>query len=549
MNKIRIGLLIIIISMSTSQNYSQVSQEWVARYSGPVNVDIPYSIAVDDSGNVYVTGQSAGSGSNYDYVTIKYNSSGIQQWFQRYNGTGNSTDNAFSVVVDDFHNVYVTGRSWGIGSAFDYATIKYSMSGDLQWVQRYDGDVNDNDEAKAIAVDHSGNVYVTGYSWGIYSDYATIKYSSSGVQQWVRRYNNPPDGSDLAYSITIDNFGNVYVAGGSYLQGTGYDYAMVKYNSSGTEQWIRRYNGPANADDISISVKVDFSGNVYETGYSYGSGSGIDYATVKYNSGGVEQWVQRYNGPPGNLSDYARAIVIDSSGNVYVTGESSGSGSSYDYATIKYNTSGVQQWVQRYNAPENSSDKACCITVDELENVYVTGTTLPGSGTDENYTSIKYNPSGNQLWVEVYNGPGSSSSFDITHGIAIDKMGNVYVTGESDGVGTSRDYATIKYSQTIIGINPNSHNLPGKFLLEQNYPNPFNPSTFIRYTLIENDFVTLKVYDVLGNEIATLVNEEQSRGNYNYQLSAVNFQLSSGIYYYRLESGSFSEVRKMILLK
>jgi len=547
MNRKKFTFYIVIVLMTTSMIYSQVTQEWVSRYNGPLNVDIPFSIAVDDSGNVYVTGQSAGSESNYDYATIKYNSSGIQLWFQRYNGPGNSTDNAFSVVVDDSHNVYVTGRSWGIGSTFDYATIKYNPAGVLQWVQRYDGAVNDDDEANAIAVDHSGNVYVTGYSWGIYSDFATIKYSTSGVQQWVQRYNNPPNGSDLAHSIAIDNFGNVYVTGGSYSQGTGYDYALIKYDFSGTEQWIRRYNGSANADDIATSVRVDLSGNVYETGYSYGSGTGIDYATMKYNSSGVEQWTQRYNGPPGNQSDYARALAIDSSGNVYVTGESLGSGTSYDYATIKYSTYGIQQWIQRYNALTNSSDKACCIEVDELNNVYITGTTLPGSGTDENYASVKYSPSGIQLWVEVYNGPGSSSSFDIAHGLAIDKVGNVYVTGESDGFGTSRDYATVKYSQTNVFINSNSKNIPQQLLLEQNYPNPFNPSTQLEFGISDLGFVSLRVYDALGKEVVVLVNENLSPGFYEAVFDGSNYP--SGIYYYKLEAGSFSKVRKMIMLK
>ncbi len=101
--------------------------------------------------------------------------------------------------------------------------------------------------------------------------------------------------------------------------------------------------------------------------------------------------------------------------------------------------------------------------------------------------------------------------------------------------------------------NPTSVNqnnsAPEKFSLSQNYPNPFNPSTVIRYSLIENGLVTLKVYDVLGNEIATLVNERQNPGNYSYQLSTVNYQLSSGIYFYKLTAGDFISVKKMTLLK
>jgi len=86
---------------------------------------------------VYVTGQSAGSGTSDDYATIKYNASGVQEWVARYNGPGNRDDRAYAIAVDDAGNVYVTGQS-GLGIWADYATIKYNASGVEQWVARYD---------------------------------------------------------------------------------------------------------------------------------------------------------------------------------------------------------------------------------------------------------------------------------------------------------------------------------------------------------------------------------------------------------------------------
>lgn len=94
-----------------------------------------------------------------------------------------------------------------------------------------------------------------------------------------------------------------------------------------------------------------------------------------------------------------------------------------------------------------------------------------------------------------------------------------------------------------------SSEIPESFSLGQNYPNPFNPLTVIRYSLIGNRFVTLKVFDILGNEIATLVNEKQNSGTYSYQFSTVNYQQASGTYFYRLTTGEFSETKKMILTK
>jgi len=158
-------IIILAIFLSMSMSYQFTYSQWVQRYNGTGNdLDAGYSIAVDGSGNVYVTGSSWGIGTASDYATIKYNSSGVRQWIQRYNGPGNSGDVASSIVVDGLGNVYITGLISVNGSVGDYATIKYNSSGVQQWVQRYNGPGNDHEVATSIAVDGSGNVYVTGQS-------------------------------------------------------------------------------------------------------------------------------------------------------------------------------------------------------------------------------------------------------------------------------------------------------------------------------------------------------------------------------------------------
>ncbi len=521
---------------------AQVTQEWVARYNGLGNsADIATSMAVDGSGNVYTTG--GGYGSIGDYATIKYNSAGIQQWVATYSGPGNSADIATSMAVDGSGNVYVTGESTGTGSSSDYATIKYNSAGVQQWVIRYNGPGNSSDGANSISIDGSGNVYVTGYSNGIgtSSDYATIKYNSAGVQQWVIRYNGPGNSSDLAGSISIDGSGYVYVTGESTGVGTSKDYATIKYDSDGIQQWITRYNGTGNSNDKVNSIAIDVSGNVYITGRSRGPGTDDDYATIKYNSGGIQQWVERYNGLL-NSYDEAWSIVVDGSGNVFVTG-SSGIIENTDYATIKYNSDGIQQWVTRYNGPGDGPDGARSISVDVSGNVYVAGGSL-GLGTNADYTSLKYNSSGEQQWVTRYNGPGSEVDYGYT--IFVDGTGNIYVGGYSWGNGTNYDYATVKYSQTI-GINPISSIIPDNFNLSQNYPNPFNPTTNIEFSLPEKSFVKLEVFDITGKEVANLVNENLSAGTFRYDFNGEN--LPSGVYYYKLETSEFSQTKKMLLIK
>ena len=529
--KALITFLILITTIDVAS--AQVLQEWIAIYSTQLDEEAN-SIAVDDSGNVFVTGYSYGN--EADYATVKYNSSGVQQWVAKYEDHGN--DYACSIALDDSGNVFVTGYSIGNRSNYDYATIKYNSSGVLKWVVKYVGP--GNDYAYSIAVDDSSNVFVTGMSYGSGTgyDYATIKYNSSGVVQWIERYNNLTTNNsyDAAYQVKLDDSGNVYVTGMSSGNGTQYDYATVKYNSSGIQQWIMRYDC-AGFYDEPASMVVDGSGNVFVTGESRDSGGHTGYATIKYNSSGVQQWAARYS------DGVAKSITLDDSGNVYVTGLGYTDESSGDYVTIKYNSSGYQLWIARYHGPGNYYDIAHSIAVDRSGGVFVTGQSV-GSGGDYDYATIKYNSFGAQQWIARYNGPGND--YDNANSIALDRSGNVYVTGRSYGSGTGFDYATIKYSQPT-GINQISSMIQTDFNLSQNYPNPFNPTTSIEFSLPEKSQVKLKVFDITGKEVAELVNENLPAGIFRYEFNAVH--LSSGLYLYKLETEKFSETKRMIVLK
>jgi len=413
------------------------AQSWTNRYDGPVNgEDRVWAMAVDGSGNVYVTGSSTGTGS--DYATIKYSSSGLPLWTNRYNGPVNGGDEASAIGVDGSGNVYVTGSSTGSGTGSDYATIKYSSAGVPLWTNRYNGPANNYDAASAIAVDSSGIVHVTGSSFGSTgwdsSDYVTIAYSSAGVPLWTNRYNGPTNAIDSANAIAVDGSGNVYVTGGSGPRAGNTvrpDYLTVAYSGAGAPLWTNRYDRALAAH----AIVVDSTGNVYV------AGSG--YTTLAYSSAGVPLWTNRYG--DGN----AEAVAVDGTGNVYVTGFS---GNHFDAVTIKYSSAGVPLWTNRYDSPVRDNDGASAIAVDDSGNVYVAGSSTrrdcKGCVSATDFLTIAYTSSGMPLWVRLYNGLGDN--WDYATAIAVDDSGNVYVAGWSIGNGTSYDYATVKYAPPIV---------------------------------------------------------------------------------------------------
>lgn len=447
----KILLSIFISGASFLSLNAQINIQWQTRYTSTgSNVDRAEDLFKDAAGNVYVTGLGLGASGNFDYITIKYDAVGAQVWKSEYNGPGNSLDEAHAITVDGSGNVYVTGWSYGgAGTGYDYATVKYNSAGVQQWASRYTNVAGGTDEAWDIGVDNAGNVFVTGSSDGAGSNSAatTVRYNAAGVQQFANRFEGAGGAIDAGFAIYVDAVtGDSYITGYTFQStAADFNYITIKYNLAGAQQWATTYNSPDANFDQATAIAVDGSGNVYVTGYSQTLVlTNYDYATVKYNSAGVQQWQVRYNGT-GNDYDRANAITLDATGNVYITGKSVGVGSTAeDAVTIKYDNSGVSQWTARYNGPSNGYDEGKALAVDAAGNVYITGYSFT-TGVNNDYLTIKYDPTGAQEWLTKYNGTGNNA--DQAVAISIDAIGNVFITGLSRGAGSNEDFETIKYCQ------------------------------------------------------------------------------------------------------
>jgi hypothetical protein len=157
---------------------------------------------------------------------------------------------------------------------------------------------------------------------------------------------------------------------------------------------------------------------------------------------------------------------------------------------------------------------------------------------------VKYNTSGAEQWVQRYNGPGNF--YDTPYSIAVDNSGSVFVTGSSGGNSTGLDYATIKYSQ-LNGVQPVLSEIPDKFALYQNYPNPFNPVTSLKFEVPVLTSVKIYLHDILGRELETIVNEQLQPGTYEVKWDGSNYP--SGVYFYTFQANNYKETRKLMLIK
>src|SRR5207249_6697096 len=211
----------------------------------------------------------------------------------------------------------------------------------------------------AIAADSAGNVYLTGP--------ATVKYDSAGRRAWTAR---PKDNDiNLPVAVRVDSSGNVYVAGPSNWSGNPSDFVTAKYDAQGNESWLRHYHSHGSLADRVVAMAIDETGNVYVTGTSGDDTSAspaYNWLTLKYDSNGELLWTARYSGPFNK--DGPTAIAVGNQSQVYVTGTSTGFGSSDDIVTVKYESNGSQAWVARYDNPDHIPDRAGSIALDAQAN-------------------------------------------------------------------------------------------------------------------------------------------------------------------------------------
>lgn len=353
---------------------------------GTSGYDRGNAIASDSNGNIYVTGYTSASldGNSFagytDIFLIKYNSNGIRQWTKEF-GTSN-WDIATGIAIDQSDNIYITGNTGGsldgvtTGRRMDFFIAKFDSSGNRIWLKQC-GTVEE-DEAYGIAVDGSNNIYVTGFTSGDLDgntlkrlhDIFITKYNSNGARSWTKQFGTQNDDEGLA--ICVDNSGYIYVTGTAEGDLNGITLSdnkgfITKYDNSGTRQWLTMIDTHA----FGHGITVDNSGNIYIAGV----GGGIKIA--KFNSTGSNLWVKEID---TQGTDRANCITVDGSGNIYFSGITyrNTNDGNFDVIIGSYSSNGDQLWIDEIGAVKSNFStisEGFGITLSGSNYLYITGFT------------------------------------------------------------------------------------------------------------------------------------------------------------------------------
>ena len=312
---------------------------------------------------------------------------------------------------------------------------------------------NENDDAEDIVVDADGNTYIVYSSRGTLlgvpsvaftNDLFVVKVDNTGEIVWVRNVGTSE--SDWGIGIAINTSGDLYVSGSTYggvdgVNNGGSDAFLCKFSNDGTLQWCRQWGSSQN-EGVS-KVALDSYGNIYLTGTTSGtfhgntSSGSTDAYLIKFNPAGVRQWTQQWG---TNTIDYGRAVALDASNNIYVSGQtasanfdghSSGDGS-YDMYVTKFSSTGAFAWSRQWGSP--GVDDSFAIHVHGSEFIVVSGytsDTMPGN-TSAGYLDAvvtKIDPAGNVLWARQW---GTLES-DKANDVKTDSTGTIWTVGTTQG--------------------------------------------------------------------------------------------------------------------
>ena len=468
-------------------------------------------------------------------------------WTKTYGGSGYDYGYAIQQTSDSCYVIMGSAQPNGDGPS-DAWLIKTDINGDTLWTKNFGDSLID--EGYSIQQTTDGGFVITGIinlvpgnnGGSSQGDVSLIKTNSIGDTLWTKVFGNI-NCSDWGNSVQQTTDGGFFIVGvscgykgfcaGKYCGGSG-DVLLIRTDVNGDTLWTKIYGDTSR--DFGYSGKQTFDGGyiIAASKYDKINDTHNNGWLIKTDANGDTLWTKIFG---DSLSDFFYSVQQTFDGGYIVAGSKG-----YDAWLIKADASGDTLWTKTFRVNEVNSGRFVQQTSDG--GYIIVGSTDSISEDDSDILLIRTDANGNMLWTKTI-----GRSFN-DHGYSVQRTidAGYIITGSTQSFGpVSSDVWLIKVGRDITLIDENSNIFSRDYYLQQNYPNPFNPTTTIKFSISQSDFVTLKIYNILGKEVATLVSEKLNSGKYNYNWNAGN--LASGIYIYILKSESFEQSRKMLLLR
>ena len=512
---------------------AQFLLDWQQTFDGGRN-DFAQSIHFDNEGNIILVGSSFGINLTDDVAVAKYSSEGQFIWAKTFDIGQN--DRPIGVYFDAENNIIVGAK--GNDSSFyrdDFYLLKYSEDGDIlfekrvAWYANYGTDYLG--EADQLHLDNYNNLILSGVTWFVKLDLQgnithkvidSIDNENIGYVEEIHSVFNPSSG-EIILNYKLEKVGNQSYftirkdnAGKIIGQNTIIDFGAYEFYAY-VNDWRLNSEGK-----FYLALQVQKS--------AYILNEQIHFPRVTcLNADGTMNWDKIFSASADHdLVSTMKSLSLDIGGNIWATGLIDSK-----LFIAQLSAAGETIWM-KIDTAFSAGSKVICDQRDGIVAAY------DKNGYD--IWIIKYDQFGNQLTKYFIPGknvftPAYINDLEVKPDRKLLALGTIY--------NTTWNWNLYQFDDPTVDVKDNVP--PSEFTLSQNYPNPFNPSTSIEYSVPTNEYVTLKVFDMLGREVATLVNQEMNPGNYKVQFDASN--LSSGIYFYKISSGTYNKTMKMLLLK
>jgi hypothetical protein len=568
-----LSAVFVLLLMLVSVNAQNI--EWTRTYGGSGDDGGESMVLTSNSGIVIAGFKSAIAYGYKDILLMKTDASGNEIWSRTYNLGLNDWGRSLRQTQDG--GFIIAGMTEVNPETFDPFLIKTDSEGIIQWQRQYDYGFGDDDRGHAVWQTSDGGYIIAGQTWLIHGSFGNydmyiIKTDMNGNVQWKKVFYWENEGADVALAVQQLTDGG-YIIGG-FTQSSNWASYVIRTDASGNAIWSNIYPGVWQSECYDIQSASD-GGFIY-TGTESNFTTDGDVLLVKLDANGILQWKKIY----GTVdADQGESISQLQDGGYVVAGMSAGTGGSYDFYIVRTNSTGALLWSTTFGG--SGDDRAFSVATTQDGSHLVTGWAWSyGQGLGDVYL-VKLQDS--VVPVELTNFTAKSNGADVildwstatelnNSGFEVQKKYGVedwFSIGFIQGSGTtqqSHNYSFIdhsleggKYSYRLKQVDYDGSfeysdvveveviNTPAQFSLEQNYPNPFNPATIIEFQIVEIGFVSLKIYNVLGTEVTTLVNEEKQPGVYEVEFDGS--YLSSGVYFYTLKTKGFVATKKMLLMR